>query len=226
MSHKKDPALSKSNFERHEGDRYWTEPNVSGALVRRIATTFKGDKLRAVLDPCAGRGDLIRVLKDAGHACFAADIDPREFPKGLCPIEQCDFLTGTPTYFLEESIGLLITNPPFGDDAEECIRKAHAYMMDGTIQGMAFLLRSEWNHGKTRLDLFQGENCHYRKEIVLTWRPRWDWWMTPEEKRAAKIAAGIDPDKPDSSPRHNFSWFCWDRSWTGPGTTDFATRIN
>jgi hypothetical protein len=100
------------------------------------------------------------------------------------------FGDGTPSFFVDEKIDAIITNPPFGKKAEAFVRKASKATQ--SVRYMAFLLRSEWKHGSKRLDLFE-PGSHYAGEIVLTWRPRWDWWFR---------------DKPEASPRHNFSWFC------------------
>jgi hypothetical protein len=62
---------------------------------------------------------------------------------------------------------------------------------------VAMLLRSEFASAGGRDDLFCDE-AGYAFEVKLTSRPRWDWWFR---------------DKPKSSPRHNYSWFVWDKEW-------------
>lgn len=200
MSVKDDPALYSSNFERNENDRYWTGEAEASAIARRIPSG-----IGTVWEPAAGRGDLAKVIQGFGYDVFASDIDISEF-NANCELEQCDFLgDGTPSFFIDQQIDAIITNSPFGKKAEAFVRKALTYE---NVRYMAFLLRSEWKHGSKRLDLFQ-PGSHYAKEIVLTWRPRWDWWFR---------------DKAESSPRHNFSWFCWDREHVGEPTQTFATR--
>jgi hypothetical protein len=189
MSNKTDPALYASEFERNEGDRYWTGPSEAAAIARRVP-----DYVKTVWEPCAGRGDLARVIKDYGFDVFASDIDPSEFDTTIGPVEKTDFLGDTvPGFFIDEKIDAIITNPPFGKEAEACVRKALSY---DNIDYVAFFLRSEWKHGSRRFDLFNDPKYNFSKEIVLTWRPRWDWWFR---------------DKPEASPRHNFSWLVWDR---------------
>lgn len=219
MTIKSDPSLYKSDFERNRLDRYWTEHPVTTALAQRIPFE-KGN----VWDPCCGRGDIAQVLKRFGHWPFMSDIDISEVCEASAlgklgiQLQQADFLQDNPDFLLESEIDGIITNTPFGDAAEDMVRHALAYK---NIRFFAFLLRAEWDHASTRRDLFTEQP--FAKEIVLTWRPRWDWWLTDEEKRARKIAAGKDPDI-NHSPRHNYSWFVWDRKHTGPATKDYAYR--
>jgi hypothetical protein len=223
MTVKTDPALYGSDFARNPLDRYFTEPRVSEALIKRLSSSSL--PLNAnIWEPCCGRGDIAGVLHNNGHHPFMSDIDisevdPRAVQVLKLPVVQHDFLSdNVPDFVVYEDIHGIITNPPFGDLAEKVIRQALTFQ---NLRYFAFLLRSEWNHGKSRLDLFTKQP--FAKEIVLTWRPRWDWWMTDEQKRAAKVAAGKDPDV-DHSPRHNFSWFVWDRGHVGAPTQEWATR--
>lgn len=215
-----DPALFKSGFKRHLNDAYYTEPAVSKALARRLPSAVK-----AVWEPACGRGDMAQMLLAHGKRVFCSDldisdIDVKAAAKVGVPVRRGNFLDDKdiPEFVTMEDIDAICTNPPFGDDAERFVRQALTF---SNIRFFAFVLRSEWKHGKSRLDLFTKEP--YSSEIVLTWRPRWDWWMTEDEKRAARIANGKDPDK-DYSPRHNFSILCWDREHKGPPTQQFAVR--
>lgn len=228
MSIQKDPSLYGSDFERNANDAYYTEPRVCTALVK-----FLPPRIKTYWEPCCGRGDLAGVLQYAGLRGYMSDLDVSHVHPGArkmkIPVEQCNFLTEAPTWIPDAQIDLIATNPPFGDDAEKVIRHALTFER---IRCFAFLLRNEWNHGSSRIDLFRKQP--FAKEIVLTWRPRWDWWLTEEQKLAARIkaniqrvAAGKKPkglDEPDGSPRHNFSWFIWDREHKGPPTTVFALR--
>lgn len=201
MSIKTDPALYKSEFVRNPLDRYWTETPVTRALVRRLP-----EGVRTIWDPAAGRGDLLQVFIDAGFDAVGSDLDPSEFV-APCPISQMDFLKKhmAAAPLAELGVNMMATNPPFGDKAEAFVRQALTYT---NIRIFAFLMRSEWKHAKGRMDLFTEQP--FSKEIVLTWRPRWDWWFR---------------DKPEASPRHNYSWYIWDRE--DPHLpTEWATREN
>lgn len=204
MSTASDPAMVKSNFERNDKERYWTEHWITAALMRRIH--IPENKL--VWEPAAGRGDIIRVLADYGHECIASDIDLSEFDPGLCPAVIANFLDPEPFKNFSdpkilEQIGAIVTNPPY-DVAEEFLRKALSYE---SIETVAMLLRSEFNAAGGRTDLFNGYPFAY--EIQLTSRPRWDWWFR---------------EKPEHSPRHNFSWFVWERGWYDNSTTYFEGK--
>lgn len=198
MSIKTDPALYGSNFERLPSDRYWTESWVTNILMRRLATrAARADLEGVVWEPAAGRGDMVRVLLDHGAEVFASDVDLSEFDGGLCDFMQHDFMSGD---FDPAVLGIskLITNPPYRN-VEDFVRRALAYE---DIRLVAMLLRAEFSHANRRTDLF--ELSSFAFEIKLTTRPRWDWWFR---------------DKPKASPRHNFSWFVWDRGWSGAPTT-------
>jgi len=203
MSVTDDPALYKSNFERRERDRYFTEPWVTRALIRNLpARIHQG----LVWEPAVGRGDMAREIQDAGYTVTASDIDLSEFPRDLdLDLEVLDFLTDDPPFSWLEDVSAVLTNPPY-DKAEEFIRRS----LDLGVGYVAMLLRSEFNHASSRVDLFR--NKPFAREIVLTSRPRWDWWLPSEELDLRKLNGQY------AGPRHNFSWFIWDRGQEGPST--------
>ena len=181
-----DPAMAGSRFERREKDRYWTHDWVTAALCE----TWPHVPAR-IWEPAAGRGDMVRVLRDFGCEVFASDIDLGEYMEDGGG-EVLDFLTETPSE--PDRFDAIVTNPPY-DCAERFVRRAIEYMGWTDIRMVAMLLRSEFKHAKRRQDLFGG--CEqYAGEVVLTTRPRWDWWYTKTS---------------ESSPRHNFSWFVWQK---------------
>lgn len=216
--------FTNSNFDRNEGDRYFTEHACTRALLPFLP---KGSR---VWEPCAGRGDIARVLVGAGNQVAATDIDITEFDQGICYGAKFDFLKQNSSENFLRNIDAIITNPPFGTLAEEVVRKSLSYR---DVRYHAFLLRTVWSSASTRRDLFTRGHT-YAYEVKLTWRPRWDWWLTEEERIAQRIKAnekrvkaGKKPkplDEPDASPMHNYSWFVWDRAWQGPCTTYWAHK--
>ena len=210
MSAVTDPALyGESNYERQPLERYFTEPWVTHALLR-VAAARLMDVGGAIWEPACGRGDMVRVLLDCGYEAVASDINMSEFDEGLCPCYVLDFLNHNMPR--ERGIRAIITNPPYGkpkgpDYAERFIRRA---LKLPEVQFVALLLRSEFNSAGRRVDLFTRAGFAY--EIVLTNRPRWDeWWLHP---------------KPQHSPRHNYSWFVWDReSARRPSTTYYEGKV-
>jgi hypothetical protein len=186
-----DPAMIRSNFDRREKDKYYTEPWVTEALLSKpsLKRFLLGDNNFNIWEPAAGRGDMVDVLKTYCNWIFSSDIDPERWD-----INQIDFLNNAYELLDNKPIYSIITNPPY-DYAEEFVRAALSMIEAGCVQNVAMLLRSEFKHAKTRKDIFYGS--HYMGELVLTKRPRWDWWYEPE------------PGEKRHSPRHNFSWFLW-----------------
>ena len=81
-------------------DLYETPPEATRALLRveRIP--------HGVWEPAAGRGAIVRVLRDVGHAVIASDIIEYDFPLHFTQ----DFLTTTKA---PEGTEIILTNPPF-----------------------------------------------------------------------------------------------------------------
>lgn len=190
MSKATDRTLYESDFERVEGDRYWTAPWVTSALVDSVP--FVDPVMGRVWEPACGRGDMVRVLLDHGFDVLASDADMSEFDPAECDCEGVDFLG--PMYVPSRPVVGIVTNPPYQRiTCENFVRRAVAYVEQGIATYVAVLLRSEWRHGRGRRDLF-GDCAYYAGVLELTTRPRWDWWFR---------------DQPEASPRHNYSWFLW-----------------
>lgn len=194
MSKASDPALYESGFDRIDKDRYWTHPWLTGALLNTVVIPDG-----VVWEPAAGRGDMVRMLLDYGCEVTASDIDLSEFDPALCRHHLGNFLDETP----DDDVTAIISNPPYNQPrgiAEKFVRHAVDLMAFTNVRFVAMLLRSEFCRGKRRRDLF-GECEDYYGELVLTTRPRWDWWFR---------------DEPEASPRHNFSWFIWQANNDAP----------
>ena len=181
-----DKAMIQSNFDRIEGERYWTEHWITEALISR-AGEFIPDH---IWEPAAGRGDITSVLHGHGYDVVSSDIDGGEFKIDV-GFMLCDFLE----VHAADAMQGIITNPPY-KLAQQFVERAIWQMHRGNISFVAMLLRSEFKHAKKRKHIFGG--CpDYLGEICLTKRPRWDWWFR---------------DKPKAAPRHNFSWFMWKKA--------------
>jgi hypothetical protein len=197
-----DPAMIKSNYARNDKDRYWTDPWVTRCLLD-VAPSHWGAMQGRVWEPAAGRGDLAGVLIGAGLEVFASDVDLSEFDTDLCEHELIDFLDQTEA---PRNVSAVITNPPY-DRAHDFVKHALSFW---EVDVVAMFLRAEWNHAKTRRELFEREDFAF--EIVLTTRPRWDWHLPEEEIAKRKMEGSYH------GPRHNYSWFVWDRRWEGNST--------
>lgn len=212
-------SFRNSAYERNDKERYFTEPWATRALTPFIPDYVSA---RPLWEPAAGRGDLVRVLSDFGYDVVASDIDLSEYDYDLGSVREEDFLKTEPTMEIAEEYSGIVTNPPYGKEepdefgkrakmplAEQFVRKA----LEHGVDFVAMLLRSEFNTAVSRTDLFDRTIHPFAFEVVLTTRPRWDWWLPepppppPGEKKKNK------------SPMHCYSWFVWDRKWAGPHTT-------
>ncbi len=181
--------LGESGFERRERDAYWTEAWVTAALCDTV-------RIRSpVWEPACGRGDMVEALRGRGLEVLASDVTDHSCPGGF----RYDFLSGAPVA-LPPNLWprAIVTNPPY-ENAEAFIRRALEFMepLGGQV---AMLLRHEFDCASGRSDLFDHLRSPFACKVTLTKRPRWDWW---------------EHDKAQASPRHNFSFFCWDYSWVG-----------
>lgn len=219
-----------SGYDRNENDAYYTEPWVTWALINVASERLK--RLTRVWEPACGPGYMAYPLLTSGLKVYCSDLDDHpmfdvcEHPGFIGVEPEMDFLKqDRPPIPRCDGI---ITNPPFGaTDSKESLAEKFVYraLSMEDVSFVAMLLRSEFNAaGRTRPVLFQDPKYHFAYEIVLTSRPRWDWWMTEDEKRARRIAAGKDPDKKESGPMHCYSWYVWDRQWKGRRTQFFQGR--
>jgi hypothetical protein len=188
-----DFAMRESGFERVEGDRYWTEPWVTKALLARVK--FRG----TIWEPACGRGDMADVLLDAGYQVMVSDIAGNRL--GCKNAAEANFLNHSSP---GDSPFSIVTNPPY-TFAEAFIRKA--IELTARASGMvAMLLRNEYDCAASRRDLFERES--FAAKFVLTKRPRWIEDHPVITSRSA-------------SPRHNFAWFVWDHHHSGPARIEW-----
>jgi hypothetical protein len=153
-----DRAMVASGFERVEGDRYWTEPWVTKALLGRVR--FRG----LIWEPACGRGDMADVLVEHGYKVMASDIAGSDL--GCMSAARTDFLEVTSP---GDGLFSIVTNPPY-TLAESFI--LHALELTERASGMvAMLLRNEYDCAASRRWLFEMES--FSKKLVLTKRPRW-----------------------------------------------------
>lgn len=171
-----------SGYERKERDLYETPEWVTEALLPHLAMPL------SIWEPACGSGKMSRVLVEAGYAVTATDIAD-DMP--------LDFL-GAPDV-PEFDIDAIITNPPYAD-AAAFIERALALMKPSGI--VAMLLRTDFDHAKTRQHLFSGCPA-FAKKIVLTKRIRW-----------------FEDSK--GQPSFNHAWFIWNWKHGGPPTLAYA----
>lgn len=155
-----------SEYERVAFDQYETPEWVTRALIPHIRQRL------TIWEPACGSEKMARVL-DAAHR---SDIQRGQ-----------DFLAMQTLPFCADAI---ITNPPYSH-ATEFI--SHALALTDNARGVvAMLLRTDFDHAKTRRHLFADHGA-FKKKLVLTKRIQWF-----DDRR--------------SSPSFNHAWFIWD--WT------------
>lgn len=159
-----------SGYKRRKNDDYPTPDWVTRVITQEFPPI-------AIWEPAAGKGKMVAELRRVGYKVIASDIT-----KGV------DFLTTKKT-----RAPAIITNPPYAF-AQEFIE--HALELEG-VEFIAMLLRTDFDHAKTRQHLFS-ECKAFSRKIVLTQRIRW-----------------IEGSK--GSPSFNHAWFVWEpRREKGP----------
>lgn len=165
-----------SGYERKERDCYETPEWVTKALLPHIP-----EQIRNVYEPAAGSGKMVRVLAGAGYAVDADDItEGRDF-------RDCNKQYG---------LGGIITNPPYVL-AKEFIEKAISLTCSAGF--VAMLLRTDYDHARSRAHLFDEHTSFFAKKLVLRERIRWIEGST-------------------GSPSFNHAWFMWNWNHQGPAT--------
>lgn len=169
-----------SGYARKERDCYETPAWVTDALVAHIP-----ERIRNIWEPAAGSGKMVRALIGHGYSVVGTDID----------FKDQDFLTCGPP-ILSQAI---ITNPPYNLATEFVIR---ATSLTWGIGGfVAMLLRTDFDHAKTRQKLFR--HAAFAKKVVLTKRIKW-----------------FEDSK--GQPSFNHAWFIWDWKHNGPPTLAYG----
>ena len=142
----------------------------------------------AVWEPAAGRGAIVRVLREHGHAVIASDI----FNYGGLHfvgdfLEQKKMPTGCEC---------ILTNPPF-KIIEPFVR--HALKLSPLV---IMLARLAFLESERRCDILEGAGLArvfaFRKRLPMLHR---DGWSGP------KANSGMA-----------FAWFAWERGYVGPTT--------
>ncbi|MEQ8308088.1 MAG: hypothetical protein RIA09_16255 [Hoeflea sp.] len=180
--HHSDPAMGNLNYERIDDDFYPTPSWMTHGLLG-VASDQMDSPIDLTVDwwePACGEGHISKVVRERsrGKEC-STDLVPRGYGVG-----GIDFLKEKRR---PNDTRLIITNPPYGDLAEDFIRHSLDLMkpVDGAV---VMLLRNEYDCAKKRQYLF--DHPAYHGKAIATSRPRW--------------IAGTK-----GSPRHNYSWFLW-----------------
>ncbi len=173
-----------SGYVRKERDLYETPEWVTEVISSHAGATGDGP----IWEPACGSGKMARVLRRYFDV-FESDIE-----------SGTDFLqTRTAPH---TGMKRIITNPPYELATEFC---EHALrLMEPSNGRVAMLLRTDFDHAKSRSHLFGNCPAFYKK-VVLTNRIV---WFEPE------------PGSKRKSPSFNHAWFIWD--WTHEGAPTLA----
>ena len=168
----------------HRGDFYDTPVEAVHALLKVERLPHK------IWEPAAGVGNIVGILRAAGHDVVATDLNNRGCPD--C-IDRIDFLLPTSCY-----CDAIITNPPFAlaeQFVEVALERASLVIM---------LLRLAFYESSRRKRIL--EDCGlarihaFSHRLPLMHRAGW---------QGKKANSGIA-----------FAWYVWVRGHTGPTTID------
>lgn len=196
-----DPSVvGVSGYERAALDHYPTPRSAYDSLMEAFGDDIA---IMRVWEPACGNGALSKPLQHDTLGVISTDIV--RYP-GFEPDAVVNFFDIRPNgepgsedeLHLNDLAWLgyvpdcIITNPPYGKDAEAFARHALRLMQDQ--HGDVFLLcRHEWDCAAGRADLF--DHPAFAAKITLRHRPRW----IPGTKTA---------------PRFPYAWYHW--SWAKP----------
>jgi hypothetical protein len=175
-----------SGYERKERDLYETPEWVTRALLPHLPR-----RPTLIWEPACGGGKMTKVFSEAGLGWGGSDIEQGD-----------DFLAEEVGPGWDEPPDSIITNPPYDLAPEFC---EHALRHMEPVSGfVAMLLRTDFDHAKTRSHLFR--DCPaFAKKVVLMKRIV---WFTEAN------------GKPKASPSYNHCWMIWD--WKHEGAPTLA----
>jgi hypothetical protein len=168
----------------HRGDFYDT-PHVAVHALLRV------EKLpHRIWEPAAGVGNIVTVLRQAGHEVVATDLNDRGCPD--C-IDRIDFLLPTDCH-----CDAIVTNPPYALAEQFVARALERAPMVVMLLRLAFMESERRSHilerrGLARIHVF-------RKRLPMMHRAGWE---------GRKANSGMA-----------FAWFCWIRGHEGPATIE------
>ena len=143
---------NRSAVDRNKTDFYATPEEVTVALLDFLESKNLISPGCLIWEPACGSGAMTEVMLNRGYGVLGTDLYPQD-----PGIAGEDFLKS------RNPCNWIITNPPFSK-ATEFI--THALELG---KPCAFLLKSQFWHAKSRLDLFRENPPSY--VLPLTWRP-------------------------------------------------------
>ncbi|UTU07859.1 putative DNA methylase protein [Caulobacter phage C1] len=184
--------LGQQLYARAELDHYPTPPEATKAFLKTgVAQALLANAF--VWEPACGDGAIVKVIESCAKSVFGSDI--AVYPGDYEPNALVDFLkiVSLDEVFYHHPQGQptgIVTNPPYGKEAEAFARQALKLMAESG-GFVVMLCRHEWDTAKSRKDLF--DHPAFLAKVTLRFRPRW-----------IKNTKG--------SPRHSYAWYVW--SWS------------
>lgn len=143
---------NRSAIDRNKVDFYETPPLATIALLDFLEKNGCLCPGHSIWEPACGSGKIAEILRNRGYNVISTDLN--DFGYGETGI---DFLSE------QRECDWIITNPPFSK-ATEFIKHARDLHVN-----CALLLKSQFWHAKSRLNMFQNDAPSY--VLPLTWRP-------------------------------------------------------
>lgn len=177
---------TRAALKERPGDCYDTPPQAVRALLAVEKLPYR------IWEPACGTGNIVTVLRRAGHAVVATDLNQRGCPDSL---PRVDFLLPL-AYF--PPCDAIVTNPPFAL-AQRFIERA----LERTSL-VIMLLRLAFLESERRSNILDGgqlRSVHvFKNRLPMMHRAGWTG-----PKATSAIA---------------FAWFVWDLQHRGPATID------
>lgn len=143
---------NRSAVDRNKTDFYATPPEVTVALLEFLESKKLISPQATIWEPAAGSLAMAKVMLAREYRVVVSDLHP-----------QVPWMVSIDFLHWDERCDWIITNPPFS--------KATKFITHALKLGKpcAFLLKSQFWHAKSRLDLFRENPPSY--VLPLTWRP-------------------------------------------------------
>jgi hypothetical protein len=173
-------------LKEHRGDCYDTPPEAVHALLKVEKLPLR------IWEPACGTGNIVSVLREAGHKVIATDLNDRGCSDSMSRI---DFLFPLLIPFQMDAI---VTNPPFvlaEKFVAVALQRAPLVIM---------LLRLAFYESERRAHILEGAGLArihvFARRLPMMHRLGWE---------GRKANSGMA-----------FAWFCWERGYAGPTMID------
>ena len=170
--------VAPSRFKRFDRDEYFTID--AGWIIPALCRAVQVEG--PILEPCAGRGHMVRELRAQGFVVRGADL--YAYADTLVP----DIKSVADIFDFKSLAGyrFIVTNLPYREQAAILAHLLPIAARDG-VAWRSWRVRVELGRGSPRA---HSQNAQFAGEVRLTKRPVW-------------VRPAI------ASPRHWFSWFVW-----------------